>query len=86
VVPARTTASTLRQKGTDDVHRGVEDVPRVSSAGETQTEPQQRPEERPPGQFVSDELQSDCTRFLEEIKNVVRRRSEAGLGRDRAPR
>jgi hypothetical protein len=58
----------------------------VSSAGETQTEEERRAQERPPGQFVSDELQSDCSRFLEEIKNVVRRRSEAGLGRDPARR
>jgi hypothetical protein len=58
----------------------------VSSAGETQTEQDQRAQEPPPGQFVSDELQSDCSRFLEEIKNVVRRRSEAGLGRDPARR
>jgi hypothetical protein len=45
-------------------------------------EPDQRPEERPPGDFVSAELQSDCSRFLEEIKKVVRRRIEAGLGRE----
>jgi hypothetical protein len=45
------------------------------------SEPEQRPDERPPGQFVSDELQSDCSRFLEEIKEVVRRRIEAGLSR-----
>lgn len=42
-----------------------------------------RTEERPPGQFVSDELQSDCSRFLQEIKSVVQRRHEAGLGRGR---
>jgi hypothetical protein len=64
----------------------VEDVSRVRTAGEAHTQPGQRPEEPPPGQFVSDELQSDCSRFLEEIKNVVRRRSEAGLARDRARR
>jgi hypothetical protein len=64
----------------------VEHVSRVSSAGETQTERERRSCERPPGHFVSDELQSDCSRFLEEIKNVVRRRSEAGLGRERARR
>jgi hypothetical protein len=54
----------------------------VSSAGEPQSEADRRAEELPPGQFVSDELQSDCSRFLEETKNVVRRRTEAGLGRD----
>jgi hypothetical protein len=37
----------------------------------------------PPGQFVSDQLQSDTRRFLEEVKDVVRRRCEAGYGRER---
>jgi hypothetical protein len=55
-------------------------LPRLNSAGETQPDAERRADEQPPGQFVSDELQSDCTRFLEEIKDVVRRRSEAGLG------
>jgi hypothetical protein len=54
----------------------------VSSAGEPQPEPDRRSEKLPPGQFVSAELQSDTSRFLEEIKDVVRRRTEAGLGRD----
>ncbi|HYY03660.1 MAG TPA: hypothetical protein VE736_07230 [Gaiellaceae bacterium] len=63
----------------------MENVRRISSADEKRTEAERR-RERPPGQFVSDELQSDCSRFLEEIKGVVRRRSEAGLGRDRSRR
>jgi len=54
-----------------------------SSAGETQSQPEPPPREGPPGQFVTDELQSDCLRFLEEVKDVVRRRWEAGLERDR---
>jgi hypothetical protein len=54
----------------------------VSSAGEPQSEADRHAEELPPGQFVSDELQNDTYRFLEEIKDVVRRRTEAGLGRD----
>ena len=48
---------------------------------ENPPEPKQRTDERPPGQFVTDELQSDCYRFLEEMKEVVRRRREAGLSR-----
>ena len=64
---------------------GWRGVTRANSAGERQ-EHERREEQRPPGQFVSDELQSDCSRFLAEMKNVVRRRSEAGLGRDRARR
>jgi hypothetical protein len=54
----------------------------VSDREESSPEPERRPEERPPGHFVSVELQSDCSRFLEEIKEVVRRRIEAGLGRE----
>jgi hypothetical protein len=53
----------------------------VSHGEESSAEPERRPEERPPGQFVSAELQSDCSRFLEEIKEVVRRRIEAGVSR-----
>jgi hypothetical protein len=44
-------------------------------------QPEPRTDERPPGQFVTDELQSDCSRFLEETKEVVRRRIEAGLSK-----
>jgi hypothetical protein len=54
---------------------------RVSHREENPPEPERRTDERPPGQFVTDELQSDCSRFLEEIKEVVRRRIEAGLSR-----
>jgi hypothetical protein len=42
-------------------------------------EPEAVRPETPPGEFVTYELQTDCSRFLEEIKDVVRRRSEAGL-------
>jgi hypothetical protein len=58
-------------------------LPQVRPSRETQYEPPRRTDDQPPGQFVNDELQSDCTRFLEEIKNVVRRRNEAGLSHDR---
>jgi hypothetical protein len=51
-------------------------------AGETQPERKQEPP-TPPGQFVSDEHEADCSRFLEEVKEFVRRRSEAGLWRER---
>jgi hypothetical protein len=39
--------------------------------------------ESPPGQFVSDEHADDCMRFLQEVKEFIRRRSEAGLARGR---
>jgi hypothetical protein len=37
----------------------------------------------PPGQFVSDQHEADCSRFLAEVKEFIRRRCEAGLGRER---
>ena len=56
----------------------------LNSAGEPRPEPDQGPDQLPPGQFISDELQSDTRRFLDEVKDVVRRRWEAGLSpRDR---
>jgi len=51
-------------------------------AGETKPD-QEREHQGPPGQFVSDEHEADCSRFLEEVKEFVRRRVEAGLGRER---
>jgi hypothetical protein len=53
----------------------------VLDAGEAQLDPQ-REEQHPPGQFVSPEHEADCSRFLEEVKEFIRRRSEAGLGRE----
>ena len=54
----------------------------VLDTGETQLDPK-RDEQHPPGQFVSAEHKADCSRFLEEVKEFIRRRSEAGLGRER---
>ena len=31
-----------------------------------------------PGHFVSEEHQTDCARFLDDVKELVRRRREAG--------
>ena len=39
--------------------------------------------EAPPGEFVSDEHEAVCLRFLQQVKEFVRRRHEAGLGRER---
>ena len=55
-------------------------MPRLD-AGETQLEPE-REQQAPPGHFVSDEHEADCSRFLEEVKEFIRRRFEAGLGRE----
>lgn len=30
----------------------------------------------PPGHFLSADLQSDCARFLEDVRNLVRRREQ----------
>jgi hypothetical protein len=54
-------------------------VPRLD-AGETQPDDNQE-QQAPPGQFVSHEHEADCSRFLEEVKEFIRRRSELGLGR-----
>ena len=51
-------------------------------AAKTQQEPDAE-QQAPPGQFISDEHEADCSRFLEEVKEFVRRRHEAGLGRER---
>jgi hypothetical protein len=56
-------------------------VPR-RDAGETQPD-ENREHQPPPGQFVSDEHEADCSHFLEEVKEFIRRRSELGLGRER---
>ena len=39
----------------------------------------------PPGHFLSDELESDCARFLEDVRMLVRRREEAGAGAGLSP-
>ena len=56
-------------------------MPRLDAA---KTQPESKVEHQaPPGQFISDEHEADCCRFLEEVKEFVRRRYEAGLGRER---
>jgi hypothetical protein len=55
-------------------------MPRLE-ADETQTKAEVP--QTPPGQFISDQHEADCSRFLEEVKEFVRRRHEAGLGRER---
>ena len=55
-------------------------MPRLK-VDETQSETQET--QAPPGQFVSGEHEADCSRLLEEVKEFVRRRREAGLGRKR---
>jgi hypothetical protein len=59
-------------------------LPRLDD-GKTQSE-REPGRNAPPGQFVSDEHEADCSRFLEEVKKFVRRRSEAGLNPGRQAR
>jgi len=49
---------------------------------EPELEPK-RDDQHPPGQFVSDEHEADCSRFLQDVKESIRRRSELGLDRER---
>ena len=35
----------------------------------------------PPGHFLSDELESDCARFLEDVRTLVRRREQDDAAR-----
>jgi hypothetical protein len=56
-------------------------LPRLDR-GETERDPK-RDEQYPPGRFVSDEHEADCSRFLEDVKESIRRRSELGLDRVR---
>jgi hypothetical protein len=51
-------------------------------AGEANSESKQEPT-APPGEFVSDQHEADCSRFLAEVKETVRHRSEAGIWRER---
>jgi hypothetical protein len=50
--------------------------------GKTELGPK-RDEQHPPGKFVSEEHEADCSRFLQEVKESILRRAELGLGRDR---
>jgi hypothetical protein len=55
----------------------------LSRLEDDETQHEAESEHAPPGQFISDEHEADCSRFLEEVKEFVRRRREAGLGRER---
>ena len=64
------------------VRRDVVHSRAVSQGGEAHIEPSVE-RQAPPGQFISDEHEADCSRFLEEVKEFVQRRREAGLDRVR---
>ena len=60
------------------IHRIHKQVGR-NVAGPDDYERQQAAEQvriEPPGHFLSAELQSDCARFLEDVRDLVRRREQ----------
>jgi hypothetical protein len=42
----------------------------------TRSHTQEQVTTAPPGHFLSDQLESDCARFLEDVRNLVRRREQ----------
>jgi hypothetical protein len=40
---------------------------------------------KPPGEFVSDELEAQTKRFLDEVKNLAKRRRQAANGEKTGP-
>jgi hypothetical protein len=58
---------------TDDIHTPVE-KPEDTQKPHKHEKPSVK---KPPGQFVSDELESHTKRFLEEVKGLAKRRREA---------
>ena len=58
------------------IHRIHKQVGRNVAGPDDHERPQavQQPQVEPPGHFLSAELQSDCARFLEDVRTLVRRR------------
>jgi hypothetical protein len=57
----------------DDIHSTVEnsqDTPKPCNSDDPAAK-------KPPGEFVTDELEEHTTRFLEEVKGLAKRRREA---------
>ena len=57
---------------TDDIHISVENLDNTQKPHKHE----ERSVKKPPGQFVSDELESHTKRFLEEVKGLAKRRRE----------
>jgi hypothetical protein len=66
---------------TDDIHMPVE-KPRETPNRCNDDGPAG---EKPPGQFVSDELEEQTKRFLDEVKDLAKRRRKAANGEKRGP-
>ncbi len=57
----------------DDIHTPVEN----SKHNPKPSDSDDRTAEKPPGEFVTDELEAHTKRFLEEVKGLAKRRREA---------
>jgi hypothetical protein len=57
---------------TDDIHTPVEN----SGNNRHEQEETPGPGAKPPGQFVSDELEEQTARFLEDVKGLAKRRKD----------
>lgn len=66
---------------TDDIHTPVEN-------NHNKREQQDRPDEppsRPPGQFVTNDLEEQTARFIEAVRGLARRRQERESGETYGP-
>ncbi len=66
---------------TEDIHTTVEnskDTPEPTDSDDPAAE-------RPPGEFVTDELEAHTKRFLEEVKGLTKRRREAAAEEQLGP-
>lgn len=66
---------------TDDIHTPVEnshDTPKSRNRDDPAAE-------KPPGEFVTDELEAHTKRFLEEVKGLAKRRREAAAEEQTGP-
>ena len=59
-----------RVASTDDIHRAVENTGKNSNNHDKRDKSAQKP----PGQFISDELEEQTARFIEDVKGLAERR------------
>lgn len=66
---------------TDDIHTPVENSKHTRKS-RSSDDPAA---EKPPGEFVTDELEAHTKRFLEEVKGLTKRRREAAAEEQTGP-
>jgi hypothetical protein len=59
-----------RVASADDIHRAVENT----SNNSQNHDKKDKPRRKPPGQFISDELEEQTARFIEDVKGLAQRR------------